>query len=326
MIFHKAKIVTALSGLLFASFIISDHVFAKVFPIPLEYLVIKSDYIVIGKISNVRVIEGLRVAEVEVIQTIKGDHSFKKLFYLAEGTWTCDISTAEEGEKALLFLSELPDSIAYMLEGEKSLIKVKELTGSSHFFQLSHSGRGRMPVRKVKDKEYLKIWTDDVKLPSSIITIPGPEPDHSSFIRSAPYNELLYFLKNNSKEIKSTTIKVTSISKSDIIFKKKITIDFKDGRYLLKYSCKEKDINADYCGCKFIEKEVEEDKVDFFVKIIETNEWYKIDENKCENNLIEIEIIYLKNFPRKITTCEEKASINLKSYEGIFNIDCKKKN
>jgi hypothetical protein len=39
-----------------------------------------------------------------VVETLKGDSLVSRLFFLAQPTWICDVTEAEAGETALLFL------------------------------------------------------------------------------------------------------------------------------------------------------------------------------------------------------------------------------
>ena len=58
------------------------------------------------------------------------------------------------------------------------------------FMAIYWSGRGRIPSRFVDGKEYVTLWTDDVRLPSGISTIDGPEKKYARFIRSAPLDAI----------------------------------------------------------------------------------------------------------------------------------------
>src|SRR5688500_11886179 len=75
---------------------------AKAGSISFEDLASSSEQIVIGKVETVTSIEDVRVAKVAVTRTLKGI-PVNEVYYLAEPTWTCDITSAEVGETALFF-------------------------------------------------------------------------------------------------------------------------------------------------------------------------------------------------------------------------------
>ena len=150
---------------------------AKVGKMDLKELVARSDLIVVAKVSKVEDgpadakpederFSAVRVATAEVIETWKGAPP-REVRFLASPTWVCDISEAEKGEQVVLFLTRRKE--------EPSL-------------RISHSGRGRMPLRMVKGKTYATLW-DDVRLPEGTATVPGPEPEYS-FIRSVELSKL----------------------------------------------------------------------------------------------------------------------------------------
>lgn len=59
---------------------------------------------------------------------------------------------------------------------------------------IAWSGRGRMPLRTVRGEKCVTLWTGDVRVPSSLKTIPGPESEYSSFIRSAKLTDVVQFI------------------------------------------------------------------------------------------------------------------------------------
>jgi hypothetical protein len=165
-------------------------VWAKVAEIPLKELVAQSDLIVLAKVSKVedgpaeikteddRSFPRVKVAAAEVIETWKG-RSLREVRYVASPLWTCDISSAETGERVVLFLVSGKDSPIMMI---------------------AHSGRGRMPLRQVEGKSYATIWSEDVQLPRGTVTIPGPEPRYS-FIRSIELSKLKELVRESSRGI-----------------------------------------------------------------------------------------------------------------------------
>ena len=168
---------------------------ARVQGVSLAELVQLSDQVVVGKVLRVHQVSGLRVAEVEVVETLKGQTPVPHLFFLAQPTWICDVTEAEAGETALLFL-EASDGVLElqnMPPGDGEFRKaprgfrrqLDRLRRGSPFFVVAQAGRGHMAVRSLEGQDVATIWTDDVRLPAAISTFPGPEPEHS-FIRSVP--------------------------------------------------------------------------------------------------------------------------------------------
>jgi hypothetical protein len=170
---------------------------AKVAPTTLAQLTAGSSSIVVGKVTSVFEIRGVRVATLSVEETWKGPQ-LHELAFLAQGTWTCDIADADPGERALLFL------VPYQFDPEPNpkprdpnvwSSDFKEPAGfrqgldhlglPSPFMAIFWSGRGRMPTRLVDGQEHVTLWTDDVRLPPSISTVDGPEREYAGFIRSA---------------------------------------------------------------------------------------------------------------------------------------------
>jgi hypothetical protein len=133
---------------------------AKVAIIQIEELVARSDVIVVATVTGISPSPGNRhvSAGAVVERTLKGSMTGTFRF-LASPTWTCDVSTAVQGETVLLFLKRRPDG---------------------HFI-IGHSGRGRMPLRTVGDKTYVTLWTD-VQLPSGAPTIAGPDSNASFLV------------------------------------------------------------------------------------------------------------------------------------------------
>jgi hypothetical protein len=106
-----------------------------------------------------------------------------KFFFLAQPTWTCDIAEAVKGETAVLFLT--PYVGGKDMFGRLPTRKELGQAGiTKPMFLISDSGRGRMPLRAIRGEKYATLWVGDVKLPTSVPTISGPEPQ-SRFIRSA---------------------------------------------------------------------------------------------------------------------------------------------
>ncbi len=181
----------------------------KVAPTTLEELIEIAEYIVVGRVSSVSDVQGVRVAALDPAMFLKGLRH-PELFFLAEASWTCDISTAEPDEEILVFLSryrfdpeparrgdlEPGDVRLGFKEPEGFAAAIGALSGATPFLVVEWSGRGRMPIRQLDDRAWVTIWTGDVQLPRSIPTIDGPEPEHSSFIRSVKLDSILRFIED----------------------------------------------------------------------------------------------------------------------------------
>ena len=196
----------------------------KVAPTTLKELTVSADLIVVGKVTKVTSVKGLRVAEVQVTTTLKGQ-SPNTIYYLAQPTWICDTTGATVGEETLFFFTKYkfdphPASMAYVkpagepgtytIEDDVSPLgafkeptgfreQINALVSDSHFWQVSWAGRGQMQIRELRGTKYVTLWVGDVHLPEGIHTVSGPEPEYSSFIRSAPLAAILDFLQQQSK-------------------------------------------------------------------------------------------------------------------------------
>jgi hypothetical protein len=197
---------------------------SKVAPTTLQELADHADLIVIGKVTRVIDVKGIQVAEVQVRTTVKGKGlRHLTIYYLAHPTWICDTTSATVAEETLFFFNQYefdpqPASMAFIRPAGRAGTytvrngpapagsfkeplgfreQVNALVGTSHFWQVSWSGRGEMPVRNVQAKQYVTLWTGDVRLPASIPTIGGPERKYSAFIRSAPLSLVLDFVRRS---------------------------------------------------------------------------------------------------------------------------------
>jgi hypothetical protein len=160
---------------------------AMVAEIAFKELVVHSDLIVLAKVLTIEEtppetksgddrIPPVKVATAQVIETWKGA-PLREVRYIASPLWTCDSSSAERGERAVLFL-----------ENRKG----------SPIMVIAHSGRGRMPLREVEGRSYATIWSEDVQLPKGTATIPGPKPKYS-FIRSVESSTLKELVRESSR-------------------------------------------------------------------------------------------------------------------------------
>jgi len=141
------------------------EVHGKVAPLSLSELGRRSDVIVVARVTRIVSNDPLdpqspRYATATVIQVWKGnpDHTVE---FLASPTWACDIADAALQERVLLFLDRDEHR--------------------PHGYVIAFAGRGRMPLREVKGKVYVTVWSD-VVLPDGIPVIPGPEPKYEFIV------------------------------------------------------------------------------------------------------------------------------------------------
>lgn len=149
-------------------------VLAKVAPATLADLVRRSDFIgvvrvekVSGRIPLIR----QRRASATILHSWKGPRTGVVKF-VAQATWTCDISDAKVGEETVVFI-----------QGD----------------HLALAGRGRMPIFSREGRQYVAIWSD-VFLPASLATVKGPEPDYD-FIRGVLVDDLVAELSRSLPEV-----------------------------------------------------------------------------------------------------------------------------
>jgi hypothetical protein len=174
----------AVHGLLVIGLVLSPSVvWARVVNITLKELVDRSDLIVLADVVKVEdgpadlklgeeVVTRIKIATAQVLEVWKGNAG-RQVRYLASRTWACDVSQAKVGERVVLFLAKPNDS---------------------PFRAISHSGRGRMPIRDVQGRLYATIRAEDVRLPKGFMTIPGPESKYD-FIRSVDLSGLRWTVR-----------------------------------------------------------------------------------------------------------------------------------
>jgi hypothetical protein len=153
---------------------------AKVAPARLAELIAAADVIVLGTDSTIDQGRKWDVAHFKVEEVLKGAPP-TDLLYLASPTWACDIATAKPGERSLLLLS-LPES------GFRFGAPPRTRKGQT-VYQITWSGRGRLPITQVAGEELVTVWTGDVLLPDDMPTVPGPEPEFS-FIQRVPLSAI----------------------------------------------------------------------------------------------------------------------------------------
>jgi hypothetical protein len=196
---------------------------AKVAPIRFEDLVRYSDLVVVGSVVRIETLDSharpgtdpgllfdrlppkVPFAELAVQRVLKGEPSVERVVYLATGTWTCDITTAELGERVLLFLSKE--------EGSKLIVPELRAEVAAQFpgsttANILWSGRGRMPVDVRNEGEFATYWEGDVILPEDFPSVAGPEPEYD-FIRSARVSDFAQRIQGLLESQRATWVRAS---------------------------------------------------------------------------------------------------------------------
>jgi hypothetical protein len=171
----------------------SNSLHARVAPADFSTLVRRADVVVLGKVISVETINGVKIARVKVLETYKG-RKLDVLSFVAQPTWTCDISDAVKGETALLLLHSYKNprktSEQASFSPRSSPEELEARGAVKPILLLMDSGRGRMPVRTIAGQQYVTLWVDDLRLPASVRTVVGPRPK-SSYIRSVRFSDIV---------------------------------------------------------------------------------------------------------------------------------------
>lgn len=124
-----------------------------------------SDLIVVAHVVDVFKDNGVAVARAVPKRSYKGDAP-KALFFLAEGTWTCDSSDAVKGETAFFHLQTAKSQRIMFNFRKDQVVEV----ASKPFFLQSYEGRGRWPIESVRGT--IKVNVDHLGVtdpPNSIV-------------------------------------------------------------------------------------------------------------------------------------------------------------
>lgn len=135
----------------------------KVSTISLEALTKQSGTIVIAEVYEIVERAGVRVAVANVVEGVKPGSPIGTIEFVAEATWTCDISSAVVGERVLLFLSEVQkESRATMFRQELAEAASESRRAGHTLYEIAHSGRGRLVLTKSSGAWLIAItrWQD----------------------------------------------------------------------------------------------------------------------------------------------------------------------
>ena len=152
--------------------------FAEAGTMTLKDMIRRSEYVVLGKVSRVEVVDGVKLAEIEVGRTLKGDPGVTRLYYWASPQWMCDVSNAEVGEEGLYFLWNLEKELSKPSEAHLQFLEeARPFTQGARVYMLEHSGRGRLRPKYIDGRGYLYTHKEgDVIFPSSIKVVKRPDP------------------------------------------------------------------------------------------------------------------------------------------------------
>jgi hypothetical protein len=124
-----------------------------------------------------RKIAGVKIARVKVLETYKG-RKLDELSFVAQPTWTCDISDAVRGETALLLLHSYTNprtTSEHPLFSPRPSREELEAEGAGKaIFLLMDSGRGRMPLRTIAGQQYATLWVEKRAEVTQSIASGGP--------------------------------------------------------------------------------------------------------------------------------------------------------
>lgn len=147
---------------------------AKVATISLEQLTIRSELIVIAEVTAIEECAGVRIARVGTVTSIKG-MAPTNIAFVAESTWTCDISSASIGERVLLYLRPVGRGEFVTMNGQDlSAARDRSSDRGITLFALTHAGRGRIPLQHIRRRWVAKTRTVAEKLPELLVNLVLP--------------------------------------------------------------------------------------------------------------------------------------------------------
>lgn len=155
---------------------LSTVVHAKVATVSLHELVRLSDIILVGEVERVEVKAGVKVARVRSSQFIKG-HAECPIAFVAEATWTCDISTAVPGEPVLLYLKSVGQPKSRTMKGQDlGAVQAACKREGVQLYVLSHSGRGRIRLSLERGRWVAPVTPGEGKGPGLNVNLYVPKP------------------------------------------------------------------------------------------------------------------------------------------------------
>lgn len=191
-----------------ALMIVSPESRAMLRSVPMDELTRHATMIALGRVSEIMTVGGVRIAHLRVDRTLKGEPQ-TDVYFVAEPSWSCDISDAREGESGLYFFtthrfSERPQPAPEppppgfereSFGGYEEVVGFREeieaLGGGGPLYDLTNSGCGRLVERSidgVDHYEYSHVW---IPAESREITIGDPK---RSSERAAPVAEVIAYV------------------------------------------------------------------------------------------------------------------------------------
>lgn len=110
---------------------------------PFELSVPDAERIVVGKVDTVKEEGGFRLATLRVEKTLKGTPA-KQIVFLASGTWACDESNANSGERILLITRKPGEHRRAFTDSLP--VKMREVI--SRTSTIDNDGAGRFVIEK----------------------------------------------------------------------------------------------------------------------------------------------------------------------------------
>jgi hypothetical protein len=143
----------------------------------LEEMIQRSRYIVLARVARVKIVDNVKLAELEVSCVLKGDSDVSRLYYWASPSWMCDVSDAQPGEEALYFLWYPDLDVPRSKEHLRFLKRAYSFTQGATIYVLEHSGRGRFKPKLIDGEGFLYVHKySDVIFPASIEIVGHPDP------------------------------------------------------------------------------------------------------------------------------------------------------
>lgn len=176
--------------------------------VPMDQLTRDATVIALGRVSEIMTVGGVRIAHLRVDRTLKGEPQ-TDVYFVAEPSWSCDISDASEGESGLYFFTEhrfserprpAPEPAPPGVEretfgGYEEVVGFREeiaaLGGGRPLYDLTDSGCGRLVERSIDGVDhyaYSHVW---IPARSREITLGDPK---TSSKRAAPVTEVIAYV------------------------------------------------------------------------------------------------------------------------------------
>jgi hypothetical protein len=153
---------------------------------------------VVCKVIKILDVEGVKIAEAEVLMTLKGAPTTNRVYFIAEPISIEDTSHAAVGETLLLFLLPEPSGVD---ESSRFRTELRKAIGSERLWLIAWSGRGRLSVKRIGQTDYVPVLADaetaDVRFPKNITTI--PLPGSNGDVRLAKLVDVVGYVKRESR-------------------------------------------------------------------------------------------------------------------------------